>query len=246
MALPLALLPAFPFDARMWDRVRIGLSDHTRLITPEFPGFNGIPLPAGEPDLALLAEDVVAMLDRLELDRVILGGCSMGGYVTMAVLRAAPRRVAGLVLIDTKSTADTVEAKENRAAMAARALAEGAGGLVEDMLPKLVGPTTLARRPDVVDSVRRLFSDAPAEVVAWQQRAMAARPDSAAALRGADLPALIVHGEEDQLIPLELARSMADLLPRSELVVLEECGHMPSLEQPAELTTAVSGWLDRI
>src|SRR3712207_5560665 len=103
--LPLVLLPAFPFDARLWDRVHIGLAEHAELITPDPRGFGGPPLGDAEPDLAVIAADVLALLDRCGLDRVLLGGCSMGGYVAMAVRRAAPERVGGLLLIDTKPTA---------------------------------------------------------------------------------------------------------------------------------------------
>jgi pimeloyl-ACP methyl ester carboxylesterase len=242
---PLVLLPAFPFDSRVWDRARPGLAEHARVITPDPRGFGRTPLDGADPDLAVLAADVVELLDDLGLDEVVLGGCSMGGYVAMAVLRAAPSRVSGLVLVDTKPTADTQQARENRYAMAERAAAEGVAWLADEMLPLLLGPTTLDRRPDVVDTVRRLVAEASPASVAWAQHAMAARPDSAAVLREADVPALVVHGEEDALIPVDAARSMADLLPLAELVTLAEAGHLPQLEVPAELTTAVTEWLSR-
>ncbi|HEV2782061.1 MAG TPA: alpha/beta hydrolase [Actinophytocola sp.] len=241
--IPLVLLPAFPFDSRLWDRARTGLAEYARVITPDPRGFGRTPLDDAEPDLAVVAADVVALLDRLSLDRVVLGGCSMGGYVAMAVLRLAPERVGGLVLIDTRPAADVQQAKENRYAMAERAEREGvAGWLADQMLPVLLGPTTLERRPDVVDTVRRLLEEAPPASVAWAQRAMAARPDSSATLREAGVPALILHGEQDALIPTEAADGMAELLG-TEAVVLPETGHLPPLEVPAELTAAVSGFL---
>jgi pimeloyl-ACP methyl ester carboxylesterase len=241
---PLVLLPAFPFDSRIWDRARIGLAEHARVITPDPPGFGRTPLPAEEPDLAVTAHEVIALLDELGLERAVIGGCSMGGYTTLAVLRAAPSRVSGLVLIDSKYTADPPEARENRLAMAARADREGVTDWFADtMLPVLLGKTTTAQRPDVVDTARRLVSEASPEAVAWAQRAMAARPDSSAALRAADVPALVVHGAEDAIIPVDAARAMAELLPQADLVVLPDAGHLPQLEVPAALTTAVTTWL---
>jgi pimeloyl-ACP methyl ester carboxylesterase len=240
---PLVLLPPFPFDSRAWDRVRLGLAEHARVITPDPRGFGRTPLDGAEPDLSVIAADVLALLDRLELDRAVLGGCSMGGYEAMAVLRAAPERVGGLVLIDTKHTADAQEAKENRYATAERAEREGVAWLPDAMVGVLLGATTLARRPDVVDTVRRALAQAEPGSVAWGQRAMAARPDSGAVLRAADVPALVLTGEEDSLIPVDAARAMTELLPRAELVVLPEAGHLPSFEVPAELTAAVAGWL---
>jgi pimeloyl-ACP methyl ester carboxylesterase len=241
---PLVLLPAFPFDSRIWDRARLGLAEHARVITPDPPGFGRTPQSPEDPDLTVTAREVVALLDKLGLDRAVIGGCSMGGYTTLAVLRAAPSRVSGLVLIDTKHTADAPEARENRLAMATRADHEGVTGwLADTMLPVLLGKTSTAQRPDVVDTARHLLSVASPEAVAWAQRAMAARPDSSAALRAADVPALVVHGAEDAIIPVDAGRAMMELLPQAEMVVLDESGHLPPLESPAALTTAVTTWL---
>ncbi|GAB2990933.1 alpha/beta hydrolase [Amycolatopsis acidiphila] len=240
--LPLLLLHAFPVDARMWNRVREPLAARARLITPDQRGLGRTRLPDTDraPSLEDAARDVVALLDRLELDKVVLGGCSMGGYVTMAVLRLAPERVGGLVLIDTKATADTPEAAENRERVAARAEAEGVSGwLAESMLPNLLAPST---PPDIVETTRELIDSQPPSGVAWAARAMAARPDSTDVLAAADVPALVVVGEEDGLTPPEAATAMAAALPKSELVVLPGTGHLTPLEAPAALTEAILGW----
>jgi pimeloyl-ACP methyl ester carboxylesterase len=239
---PLVLLPAFPFDSRIWDRVTAGLTEHLRVITHDTRGFGKAPLGDREPDLAVVAEDVIARLDELGVDRFVVGGNSMGGYISMAVLRAVPSRVAGLVLVDTRANADAPEARETRLAAAERARREGTGWVADAMLPVLLGPTTLERRPDVVETVRRLVDEVSPDTYAWAQRAMAARPDSAGLLRDADIPALIAHGDEDAIIPLDAARTTAELLPRAELVVLKESGHLPPLEVPATLTATVLRW----
>jgi pimeloyl-ACP methyl ester carboxylesterase len=244
--IPLVLLPAFPFDSRMWGRLRPGLAELARVITPDPRGFGRTPIDGAEPDLGVLAADVVGLLDRLELDKVVVGGCSMGTYVAMAMLREAPERVSALLIIDGRQTADPPQGKENRHATAARAEREGVAWLPEEMPQVLLGPTTLERRTDVVDTVRQLLSTVTPEAVAWGQRAMAARPDATAVLREADIPALIIHGEEDALIPVDAARTLAELMPRAELVVLPECGHLPPLERPAEVTSTVSAWLSQL
>jgi pimeloyl-ACP methyl ester carboxylesterase len=240
--LPLLLLHAFPVDARMWHPVREPLAARGRLITPDQRGLGRTPLPDTDraPSLEDAARDVLALLDKLELDKVVLGGCSMGGYVTMAVLRLAPERVGGLVLIDTKATADTPEAAENRERVAARAEAEGVSGwLAESMLPNLLAPQT---PPDVAESVRELIDSQPPAGVAWAARAMAARPDSTDVLAAADVPALVVVGQEDGLTPPEAASAMADVLPKAELAVLPGAGHLTPLEAPAAVTEAILGW----
>ncbi|HWD01468.1 MAG TPA: alpha/beta fold hydrolase [Amycolatopsis sp.] len=241
--LPLVLLHAFPLDARMWDPVRAPLAEHLRVITPDQRGFGRSLLPESdaEPSLDDAARDVVALLDRLELDRVVLGGCSMGGYLTLAVLRLAPERVAGLVLIDTKATADSPEAAENRLKVAERAEAEGiTGWLAEANLPNVLGP---GAAPEVVERVRGYIDEQPPAGVAWAARAMRTRPDSLAALREADVPGLVIVGEQDTLTPPSDASVTAGALADSTLVVLPGAGHLTPLEDPAGVVEAILGWL---
>ena len=239
--LPLVLLHAFPVDARMWDAVRAPLSERLRLITPDQRGLGRSPLPETdrEPDLDDAARDVVALLDRLGLGKVVLGGCSMGGYLTMAVLRLAPERVGGLVFIDTKATADTPEAAQARHEVAARVEAEGTAWMPEAVTPGLLAEKA---RPEVAERLRELITTQPPSGVAWAARAMAARADSLETLRSADVPALVVVGEEDGLTPLAEANTLVETLPDATLVVLPEAGHLTPLEDPAGVVEAILGW----
>ncbi|MFD9896350.1 alpha/beta fold hydrolase [Amycolatopsis sp. NPDC059027] len=243
--LPLVLLHAFPLDARMWDPVRAPLAERVRVITPDQRGLGRSPLPETErePSLADAAHDVVALLDRLGLDRVVLGGCSMGGYLALAVLRLAPERVGGLVLIDTKATADTPEAAQTRLDVAERVEAEGVTGwLAEANLPNLLSEKTRAERPEVTETVRGLIDAQPPVGVAWAARAMRVRPDSVELLRDKDIPALVIVGEQDAITPLDAANTMVDALDDATLVVLPEVGHLTPLEDPAGVVEAILGW----
>jgi pimeloyl-ACP methyl ester carboxylesterase len=244
--LPLVLLHAFPLDARMWDGVRAPLAARTRVITPDQRGLGRTALPETDraPSHDDAALDVLALLDRLGLERVVLGGCSMGGYLTMAVLRAAPERVGGLVLVDTKATADTDAARAARLATAGRAEAEGtAWWLADATLPTVLGQGTMWTRPKVVARVRELIEAQPPSGVAWAQRAMADRPDSTEALRGARVPALVIVGEQDALTPPTGARAMAGALPDARLVEGPGAGHLAPLEDPGRVAGAILNWL---
>jgi pimeloyl-ACP methyl ester carboxylesterase len=242
---PVVLLHAFPLSAAMWLEQRNGLSDLARVVTPDLRGFGGSPLAYGEtPSLDAMADDVVGLLDRLGLDQVVLGGLSMGGYVAMAVLRRAPERVSALVLADTKATADPEAARDNRERIAAAVLEEQSPRvLLEDVLPSLVGDTTMRERPLVHGRVRALVESAPPAAVAWAQRAMAARPDSLDTLRSAAVPALVVVGDEDALAPPADAQVMVDALPSGRLVRIPRSGHLTAVETPDEFTVAVRDFL---
>ncbi len=236
---PVVLLHAFPLDSRMWDGVRPALGD--RLITPDLPGFGAAP-PLAEPDLGLAADAVLARLDGLGVDRAVVGGCSMGGYVALALLRRAPSRVAGLVMINSKASADADAARANRYTMAARAEAEGTGWLVDEMRTALLGATTLDTRPEVEARLRALVAEQPPAAVAWAQRAMAARPSSFDVL-GPGLPALVLRGAEDALIPGEEATALAGALPGAAFAELPGTGHLAPLETPGEVAAALTDWL---
>lgn len=243
----LVLLHAFPLSSEQWDGVREPLAQHATVRTPDLPGFGGRPAPDGPPDLARLAEDVREQLDAAGAERVVLGGLSMGGYVAMAFLRRHADRVAGLVLADTKASADPEPARANRERIARTVLAERSPRvLLEDVLPGLLGPTTRAERPEVERRVRALVERADPAGVAWAQRAMAARPDATDVLRRVRVPALVVVGAEDALSPVADAAAMAAALPAASLTVLPGAGHLTALEDPPAFVEAVRRFLAQL
>ncbi|WP_026424869.1 alpha/beta fold hydrolase [Actinokineospora inagensis] len=233
---PLVLFHAFPLDARMWDGVRAPLSEHVRLITPDQRGFGRSPLGSAAPSLDVVAADAIALLDSLAVDRAVVGGCSMGGYVAMALLRHAPERVSGLLFVDTKAVADTAEAAAGRVAAATRAETEGTVPWLAEPLLGVLGTTA------VHGQVRSWVEDQPPASVAWTQRAMAARPDSRALLHSSTVDTLVVHGELDGLMPVALGRELADLTGGT-LTVLPGVGHLPPVEAPEAFVEAVLPWL---
>lgn len=239
---PLVLLHAFPLSAAMWS----GISLPCRVIAPDQRGFGRSPLGDDAPSLGACADDVIALLDRLGLDRVVLGGLSMGGYVAMELLRRAPERVAGLLLADTKAQADDAEQREGRLRLAETVERDGTGQLAEQVLPALLGRTSLEGRPEVVERVRAMVGAASPATVAWASRAMAARPDSFDVLRASDVPALVVVGEQDVLSPVGQAREMADALPQGRLLVVPEAGHLSAVEDPGAFSAGVTGFLEEL
>jgi pimeloyl-ACP methyl ester carboxylesterase len=244
---PLVLLHAYPVDSRMWDPVRGSLPEGVRLITPDQRGMGRSPMPSDDtdPSMDVAADDVLAMMDELGLDRAVIGGVSMGGYTAMALLRRARERVAGLVLMNTRPDADDPDRRQTRLAAAERAEREGVSWLPDTMLPMLLAAGTPTVRPELVGWLRAMILDQSPAGVAWAQRAMAARPDSTDVLRGYTGPALVVAGERDVVSTPELAAQMAELMPAGELVELAGCGHLSPVEAPAELAAAIGQWLAR-
>ncbi|MFI6810997.1 alpha/beta fold hydrolase [Nonomuraea sp. NPDC050328] len=242
--LPVVLLHAFPLSSAMWLAQREGLAATCRVLTPDLRGFGGSRLePADEPSLDLMADDVAELLDREGIEQAVVGGLSMGGYVTMAFCRRHADRLLGVILADTKAAPDTEQARANRERIAGEVVATGTDVLLSDVLPALVGPTTKQRRAMVHGRVRELVRSAPPAAVAWAQRAMAARPDSFETLAALKAPALVIVGDEDELAPPADAEAMARAAGDTRLRVIEKAGHLSAVEQPEAFNAAVADFV---
>ncbi|MBI5494463.1 MAG: alpha/beta fold hydrolase [Deltaproteobacteria bacterium] len=235
---PLLLVHAFPLDARMWEAQRAGLGGRWRVVTPDLRGFGrsaGLP---GTTQLADHARDVLALLDHLGLPSATVGGCSMGGYVALAVAALAPQRVKRLLLVDTRAGADTPEGRAARAGSLKLVAEQGVGALLEGMLPKLVRPGSPA-----TDTVRALGSAQDARGVSNAIAMLRDRPDQTGNLAALSMPALLLVGAEDTLTPPLESERMAALLPHATLRIIPGCGHLSPLEAPDAFNRAVSAWV---
>jgi pimeloyl-ACP methyl ester carboxylesterase len=235
---PLVLLHAFPLDSRMWADVAALLPPGVPVLAPDLPGLGaaqGVPLP--EPSLEASADAVAAALAQAGHHRAVVAGLSMGGYVALALVERHPGLVAGLGLLDTKSTADTDEARANRLRVAG--VVEDAG-TVDEVLPMasaLLG-TASRERPELVARIEAWIGAQPPAGVAWSQRAMAARPDRTAVLEDFDGPGLVLVGDQDVPTPVAEAQRMAAAL-RVEPVVVPAAGHLTASEAPARVAAAL-------
>lgn len=246
---PLVLLHAFPLSSAMWEP-QLDAFPGWRVIAPDTRGFRGPDGPSvespGEPTMDELATDVEHVLDSLGVTQAVIGGCSMGGYLTFALFRRAPGRFRGLVLANTKASGDSDEAKEGRRKMLALVRRDGPAAVATDMLPKLLGRTTHRDQPAVADRVRALVEANSTEAIAGAIGAMMTRPDSRHVLGQIVCPAIVLAGEEDTLIPTEAAQEIHRGIGGSRLTILPRCGHLASLERPAEFNRAVGHFLENL
>lgn len=242
----LLLLHAFPLHAGMWAPQIEHLSAERRVIAPDFLGFGGSDAPDSMYRYTMLgyADLLAGLLDHLGLERVALGGLSMGGYVALAFLRQYPERVSALVLADTRAAADTTEAFERRTDQQDQVARIGTTALIEVLLAGLLSDHTRATRLDLVEQVRRLMAN-PAAGYIGALEAMKHRPDAAGELAGVTVPTLVVVGEDDTLSPPDVARSMHEGIPGSELAVLPRAGHLSNLEAAEEFNAALTDFLSR-
>jgi len=237
----LLFIHAFPLDARMWEGQLAAFSDAMPVAAPHLPGFGGTPSAGDVMTMRAAAERCVQELDRMGIERAVVCGLSMGGYVALELWRQIPGRIAGLALANTRAGADSEEGAAGRKALAERLRAEGSAFLVA------APPPLLSEDPDpaMAAKVRDLIADQPAESIAAASLGMAERPDSTPDLPGIGVPAVVITSTADRLIPAEVSAPMAGDIPGGELVTLEGAGHLSNLEAPGHFDDAIRELLAR-
>jgi pimeloyl-ACP methyl ester carboxylesterase len=241
---PVLLLHAFPLNSGMWAPQVESLGERYRLIAPDLKGFGSSSAPEDRSAFSMeaFAKEVKQLLDHLDVDQVILGGLSMGGYIAFAFLKSYPGSVKALILADTRADADAPEAITKRSGQQDTVASEGTAPLIEALPGALLGETTRTDHPDVVARASALM-DNPAAGFIGALEAMKTRPDSTEMLSSIDKPTLIIVGEEDGVTPPELSRTMHEHISGSRLVVIPEAGHLSSIEAPDAFNGAVAEFL---
>ena len=240
---PLVLLHAFPLNGRMFEPQMEAFSEGRRVVAPDYPGFGRSPRTPAQPDILYYAEGVLGLLDRLGLERVVLGGVSMGGYVAFGCMRLFPERVSGLILADTRPDADSEETRENRKNMARRVADEGVEVLIELQMRRLLARDTLEKNEEVVEEVRTMILESSPGGVVAALGAMRERPDSTPLLEEIEVPTLVIGGEEDGISSPEVMGAMAEKIPDSRHVTLPRAGHLSNLDAPEGFNAALKEFL---
>ncbi len=231
--MPLILIHGYPLDHTIWDEVAPLLSDDFDLIIPDLRGFGGSDLMEADQSIIDYASDLAGLMSHFRIRKAILAGHSMGGYVALAFAREYPARISGLAMISSQAAPDSPERKEARYATAAQVMEEGVGSVVESMTPKL------SDDPKVQVFVREVITRQQRLAISSALHAMAERPDSTDIFPSFRFPVVILHGDEDALIPVERAREMKAALGSAHYAELEGVGHMPMLEKPEAVAQAL-------
>jgi len=223
----LLLVHAFPLDARMWEQQRLGATT----VAPDLPGFGMTPSAGPTMTMARAADHCLQAADAAGLERFVVCGLSMGGYVTFELWRRARDRIAGLVLANTRAGADSPEAAAGRRDLAERLHSEG------NVLAASPPPLLAEHAPEELqERVKGWVADQSAEAIAAAALGMAERPDSTGDLAGIDVPTLVVTADGDRLIPADLTTPMAEQIPGARLEVLPGVGHLTNVEAPDRFT----------
>jgi pimeloyl-ACP methyl ester carboxylesterase len=237
------LLHPFPLNHHFWGGISEQLSPRYRLLIPDLRAHGDSELGDGAATMQKLAEDLARLCREEGVSRAFFVGVSIGGYLLFEFWRRSREHVAALVLANTRAGAETPEGKANRLAIADKMLREGTAGFIEEMLPRLMSPSTLANRPDIVEEARRMMQKMSPADIAGVQRGMAERADSIPTLPTINVPTLLIAGADDS-VPLAEMELMRREIPRSQLRVMPRAGHYAALEQPAEFGALLRNFFD--
>jgi 3-oxoadipate enol-lactonase len=228
----LFLIHGFPLNLEMWRPQIESLSEHNRVIALDLRGHGKTPPTPGPYTMDLLADDCAAVLSALEItEPVVVCGLSMGGYVSFALYRRYPELFSGLILAATRASSDTDQGRNNREKAIKDTRQNGSAPVLENMLKILLAPATYQSKPELVDNLSGILSQTSVEGIIAAQEGMKARPDSSSTLGEIQVPTLIFHGEEDQIISMEDSKYLAAGIQDSMLEVIPAAGHMVNLEQ---------------
>lgn len=225
----------------MWDAQTASLRGEVEtVLAPSLPGFGGTPVPAAQPTMDDYADALAGHLDRAGADRAVVVGLSMGGYVALTFWHRHRRRVAGLVLADTRAEADDDAGRERRMKTAELVRERGTGALL------LQPPPWLRDGSEHWDAVKAIVKRQPAEAVAQASIAMGLRADSTRDLAGIDVPTSVVVGADDTVTPPALSRTMAAAIPGATLVEILRAGHLSNVDAPDDFDRALRDLVRRV
>ncbi|HKZ16341.1 MAG TPA: alpha/beta fold hydrolase [Geobacteraceae bacterium] len=244
--LPVVLVHGMVFDHRMWLPQIDALRDHFRVIAYDVRGHGKSAVGDGQYTHRMFAEDVVALMDHLQIERAVMCGLSMGGAISLRTIELYPERIRALVLCDCHSAADSNEAKYWRELAIKAVKQNGLETFADVFVKKLFAPRTFSTRPDIVELIRSMVLGTSPLAVCGALLAQAARTDTTDTLPGIKVPTLLLCGEEDTLTPPSLMRSMHEKIPLSELRIISCAGHVSNLENPDEFNGHLVRFLDKL
>ena len=243
--IPLLFIHGWPHNRTLWAGQLSGLPTLARCIAPDLRGFGGTTVMPPY-TIEQYADDLVQLMDARGVERAVVCGLSMGGYVALAMLRRHRHRLRALILTSTRATADTPEAREKRMRLIEFVESHGVEALAGRQLRAMVGTTTFEHRPVVRDALRDLMAAAPREGVIGGLHAMAQRAAATELLTTIDFPTLVVGGAEDSFTPPDELRAMAARIPRSRFELLAGGGHVCPYERPGAFNHVVSEFLSEL
>lgn len=246
---PVVFIHGFPFSHKMWvfpGGQTEALSASHRVIAYDVRGHGESEVGDGHYTIELFVDDLIALLDHLNLGKAVLVGLSMGGYIALRAAERNPERVRALVLCDTKSEADSNEAKIKRAASIKGIKTNGPRVFAQNFVANVFTADSFNARPEAIKMIQSVIERTAPLSLCGTTLALAARTDTTASLPSFEQPTLIMVGEHDALTPPSASQAMKEKIPNSELFIIPNAAHMSNLENPEEFNKYLAAFLQKL
>jgi len=242
--IPIVFLHGFPFDRTMWQEQLDFLKSTHRVIAYDIRGFGKSIDEESHLSMDLFANDLILFIEKLDLEKVILCGLSMGGYIALNAMKRFPSRFEALILSDTQCIADSYDAKVNRYKNISDIKEFGASNFNEGFIKKVFHESTITNKPELVEQLRNVVFSNSQHIISQGLLALAERSESCSFLEDISIPTLIICGREDVVTPLMESKFMNKNIKGSVLHVISNAGHVSNLEEPIKFNKHLRDFLN--
>jgi pimeloyl-ACP methyl ester carboxylesterase len=244
--LPVVLIHGFPLNRKMWQpQVEMLARSGCRVICPDLQGFGESRLSGQQVTMSLYADAVINLLDGLDINRAVVGGMSMGGYVLFNLVERFPERLLGVMFLVTRAAADDAAGRAKRSMLATEVENGNLRAVPDAFVRVLFAPQTAQEKPELVSKVGQWMESTSAKGAVAGLLAMRDRADYTEKIDALNVPALVVGAELDLAVPPEHARALAAGLPDAKLEIIPGAGHMVNLEKPVPFNQVLLEFLAR-
>lgn len=230
---PVLFVHGFPFSLEMWEPQMRAIPNQFRAVAYDIRGHGQSDVGDGQYSIEFFVDDLIALIDHLVIEKTILCGLSMGGYIALRAMERSPERFNGLILCDTKSESDTNEGRVKRAASLKALKDSGIGPFADNFVKSVFAESTLKENPSVVEKIKSIIKANSPIGVGGTILALACRTDTTGVLERITVPTLIMCGEFDALTTPRDAELLNKRIKNSSLSIVPNAAHLSNLENPA-------------
>jgi 3-oxoadipate enol-lactonase len=236
----------FPLNKSMWDTQVEALKENYRVIAYDIRGHGNSDPGIDEFFIELFVIDLLRLMEKLKIEKSILCGLSLGGYIALNAVLKHPDRFDGLILNDTQCIADTPEIKENRCNAIISIKEKGVEQYADEIIKKLFAQETFTKNKNVIDAVREMIISTPKQSLCNTLHALAERKETCDQLPEINIPVLIMVGQEDKITPIAAAQQMHEKILNSKLEIIQQAGHLSNLENLTAFNTHLVNFLELV
>ncbi|MFC1784721.1 alpha/beta fold hydrolase [Candidatus Neomarinimicrobiota bacterium] len=236
----------FPLNKAMWNKQVGELKENYRVIAYDIRGYGNSDAGGDDFSIEIFVNDLLSLMDALKIDKAILCGFSMGGYIALNAIENYPERFNALLLSDTNCTDDIPEAKEKRMKAIESIKGKGLEQYAEESLKKLFAPISFSKHIEEIAIVKEMIMETSKQSLFKTLHALAERTETCTKLHEIKVPVLIMVGKEDEITPPDVALLMHEKIKSSTFHIIDHAGHLSNMENSKEFNKQLTEFLSLI